>query len=322
MWTLFIAHRTFREDTSLVLQRVMKAGGLFVVNQRVLGLLFGVCAGAIWAVEAVLGKMLFSSATFLQIAGTEAFFATLTAFAYTLVRRTHMKFTRKNVSKLLVVGLVGTVFAPIMYFFGLSQTFAVNATLIAHLQPFFISLFSFFFLKERLQKRDLLAGLLIVCAAILITGRTVDNIAAFTFGNLGDLTVFFATVSWAIVAIPGKQLTEEIGSALIVCLRFVIASLVFIPLLLYLNQLAITSIYQVLLGVLIGLGYIFYYEGLRRSKASHIALTELSAPLFTAILAWHFLGEIITPMQSIGALILFCGLFVLTQERPIARYTE
>jgi drug/metabolite transporter (DMT)-like permease len=290
-----------------------------MVDQQILGLLFGVCAGAIWAVEAVLGKMLFQSATFLQVAGTEAFFAALSVFAYTLLRRTRMKFTRKNVSKLLIVGLIGTVFAPVMYFFGLSQTFAVNATLIAHLQPFIVSIFSFYFLKERLQKRDLFAGLLIVCAAVLITSRTVANLAAFAFGNLGDLTVFFATMSWAIVAIPGKQLTEETSSVLIVCYRFVIASLVFLPLLLYLNQLFVTSIYQVLLGVLVGLGYIFYYEGLRQRKASHIALTELSAPFFTAILAWLFLGEIITPMQIMGAIILICGLFVLTQERPITR---
>lgn len=293
-----------------------------MVDQQILGLLFGVCAGAIWAVEAVLGKMLFHSATFLQVAATEAFFAALTAFAYTLVRRTHMKLTRKNVSKLLAVGLVGTVFAPVMYFFGLSQTFAVNASLIAHLQPLFVSLFGFYFLKERLQKRDFLAGLLIVFAAVLITSRTVDNLAAFTFGNLGDLTVVFATVSWAIVAIPGKQLTEETSSVLIVCYRFIIASLVFLPLLLILNQLVITSPYQILLGVLVGLGYIFYYEGLRRSKASHIALTELSAPFFTAILAWHFLGEVITPMQTIGATLLLCGLLVLTQERSVARSSE
>jgi drug/metabolite transporter (DMT)-like permease len=293
-----------------------------VVDQQILGLLFGVCAGAIWAIEAVLGKMLFQSATFLQVAATEAFFATLTALAYTLMRRTRMKFTRKNVSKLLVVGLIGTVFAPVMYFFGLSQTFAVNATLIAHLQPLFVSLFGFYFLKERLHKRDLLAGVLIVCAAVLITGRTIDNLTAFTFGNLGDLTVVFATVSWAIVAIPGKQLTEEIGSGLLVCLRFVIASLVFLPLLLYLDQLVLTSPYQILLGALVGMGYIFYYEGLRRSKTSHIALTELSAPFFTVILAWHFLGEIITPMQTLGALILLCALFVLSQKRPVVRSTE
>ena len=122
-----------------------------MVDQQILGLLFGVGAGAIWAVEAVLGKMLFHSATFLQVAATEAFFAALTAFAYVLVRRIHVKFTRTNVSKLLVVGLVGTVFAPVMYFFGLSQTFAVNATLIAHLQPLFVSLLGFYFLKERLH---------------------------------------------------------------------------------------------------------------------------------------------------------------------------
>jgi drug/metabolite transporter (DMT)-like permease len=294
----------------------VKTGGVFVADQQHLGLVFGVGAGAIWAVEAVLGKMLFHSATFLQVAATEAFFAAVTAFAYALARRTPLTFPRRNVSRLVLVGLVGTVLAPVLYFFGLSQTFAINATLIAHLQPLLVAVFSFYLLDERLQRRDLLAGLLIVGAAVLITGRTVNNLVAFTLGNVGDVTVLGATVSWAIVAIPGKQLTEDTSSSLIVCYRFVIASLVFLPLLLSFNQFAITSPYQILLGVLVGLGYVFYYEGLRRSKASHIALTELSAPFFTAILAWYFLGEILTPLQTLGALLLFCGLFVLSQQRP------
>jgi len=286
-----------------------------MVNQKSLGVLFGVSAGAMWAVEAVLGKMLFSSFTFVQVTASEVFFATLTAFAYIFVKGERAKLDSENFKNLLVVGLVGTVFAPLMYFFGLTQTLAVNATLIAHLQPLFVAIFGFYLLKERLHKHDLAAGILIISAVILITGRTFVNLCNLKFGNFGDLVVVFATLGWAVVAIPGKQLTKEVNSVVIVGYRFLIASLIFAPILLYLNQLTVNSIYQVVLGVIVGLGYIFYYEGLKRIKASQVALTELSSPFFAALLAWYFLGEKTTLMQIIGALLLVFGLYILTQER-------
>lgn len=215
----------------------------------------------------------------------------------------------------MVVGLVGTVFAPLMYFFGLTQTFAVNATLIAHLQPIFVTIFGYYFLKEKSYKHDYIGGILVILAALLITSRTAMNLINLRFGNFGDLMVLFATLGWAIVSIPGKHLTKETSSVVIVSFRFLIASVVFIPILSVSNQLVVNSIYQVLLGVMVGLGYIFYYEGLKRIKASQVALTELSSPFFTAFLAWYFLGEVITPMQIISAFLLISGLYILTQER-------
>jgi drug/metabolite transporter (DMT)-like permease len=203
-----------------------------------------------------------------------------------------------------------------MYFLGLTQTFAVNATLIAHLQPLFVAIFGVYLLKESLHKHEFAAGGAVILAVVLITGRTVDNLANLRLGNIGDLVTFLAMLGWAIVAIPGKQLTREVDSAVIVGYRFLIASAVFMPILLLLNQLYIGSIYQVLLGVVVGLGYIFYYEGLKRLKASQVALTELSSPFFATILAWHFLGETTTPMQVAGALLLMLGLYILAQGRP------
>jgi len=289
-----------------------------VADQKVLGILFGVGAGAMWAIEAILGKLLFSSFTFIQVTASEVFFAALTAFVYIIARREGVRFSGRNLGSFLVVGLVGTVFAPLMFFLGLTQTLAVNATLIAHLQPLFVAIFGFFVLKERLHKRDVAAGILAIFAVVLITGRTVDNLASLRLGNFGDLVVFFATLGWAIVAIPGKQLTKEVSSVVIVGYRFLIASIVFIPVLLYSNQLVINSVHQVLLGIVVGLGYIFYYEGLRRVKASQVALCELSSPFFAAILAWSFLGEKTTLMQISGAILLIMGLYILTQEKSIA----
>jgi len=297
-----------------MLRKISQAVDLLMVDQKILGILFGVCAGAMWAVEAVLGKILFSSFSFVQVTASEVFFAALTAFVYVLATRENIKLEGKDFGNILVVGVVGTVFAPLMYFLGLSQTFAINATLIAHLQPLFVGIFGSYFLREKLHRHDLFGGLLIVLAAILITSRTFYNLTTFRFGNFGDMIVFFAMVSWAIVAIPGKQLTKQASSVVIVGYRFLIASVVFVPVLLCLNQLIISSIYQVLLGVLVGLGYIFYYEGLKRIKSGQVALTELSSPFFTSILAWYLLGETVMPMQVIGTLLLICGLFILTQE--------
>jgi len=293
-----------------------------VADQKVLGILFGVGAGAMWAIEAILGKLLFSSFTFIQVTASEVFFAALTAFVYIIARRECVRFSRRNLGNSLVVGLVGTVFAPLMFFLGLTQTLAVNATLIAHLQPLFVAIFGFFVLKERLHKRDVAAGILTIFAVVLITGRTVDNLASLRLGNFGDLVVFFATLGWAIVAIPGKQLTKEASSVVIVGYRFLIASIVFIPVLLLSNQLVINSIFQVLLGIVVGLGYIFYYEGLKRVKTSQVALTELSSPFFTAILAWIILGEKTAPMQIVGAILLMLGLYILAQEKPMASKTQ
>jgi len=295
-----------------------KRGDLHMVNQRVAGVFFGVAAGAMWAVEAVLGKMLFSSLTFVQVTASEVFYAALTAFAYLVVKGERLKPNRRNLGNFLVVGLVGTVFAPLLYFFGLTQTFAVNATLIAHLQPLFVAIFGSFLLKERLHRRDFAAGAFIGLAVIMITGRTAENLSQLKLGNLGDAVVFLAMLCWAIVAVPGKQLAGEVSSIVIVGYRFLIASAVFLPMVLFLRQFVLSSVYQMLLGVIVGLGYIFYYEGLKRAKASQVALTELSAPFFAAILAWNLLGETTTPMQAIGALLLASGLYVLTRQEPIS----
>ncbi len=293
-----------------------------MVNQKILGILFGLSAGGMWAAEAILAKTLFSSLTVIQVTASEAVFAALTAFTYIFARGESTKLNRKDLGNLLVVGLVGTVFAPLMYFFGLSQTLAVNATLIAHLQPLFVAILGFSFLKERLHKHDLVAGVIIILAVTLITGRTAENLTNLEFGNFGDLVVLFAALSWAIVAIPGKHLTRRVSSVTIVGYRFLIASIVFIPVLLYLDQLAVKSIYQVLLGALVGIGYVFYYEGLKRIKASQVALAELSSPFFAAILAWNFLGESTTTMQITGALLLTFGLYILAQDRSPHRDRE
>ncbi len=285
-----------------------------MTDQRALGVIFGVAAGGMWAIETVLGKLMLSTLSFLQVTASEAFFATATAFAFILLRGENVRIKNVSLMDVISVGLMGTVLAPLIYFYGLTQTLAVNAALIAHLQPLFVSILGFFFLKERIHKNDILGGVLVGLAVIMITGRTIDNIVNLKLGSIGDVVVLLATLLWASTAIPGKRLTRHESSVVIVGYRFLVASLIFLPTLLFLNQLVIKSIYQVLLGITVGLGYIFYYEGLKRIKAGQVAITELSSPFFVAALAWFLLGEHTTVIQISGAFLLVIGLTILTRE--------
>ena len=180
-----------------------------MVDQKILGILFGVGAGMMWAVETILGKILFQSSTFIQVAAIKAFFTTITVSAYGISRRIPMRLDRKNTLNILIVGLVGTVFAPLMYFFGLTQTFALNAGVIAHLQPISVSFFGFYFLKERLHKKDFIADILIIFAAVLITSRTITNLIQFEIGNFGDFMVFFCRIKLGHIGDTWKAVDRE-----------------------------------------------------------------------------------------------------------------
>ena len=72
--------------------------------------------------------------------------------------------------------------------------------------------------------------------------------------------------------------------------------------------------YQILLGFLVGIGYVLYYEGLRRIKAAQAGSLELASPVFAAIFGGLFLGESMQSLQWVGIAILFPGIYLLSRR--------
>jgi len=69
--------------------------------------------------------------------------------------------------------------------------------------------------------------------------------------------------------------------------------------------------FLILSGVATGLSWIFYFKALQLGKVDQVApLDKLSVPL-AIILATIFLGEKLTVKDSIGALLIVSGTFVL-----------
>jgi drug/metabolite transporter (DMT)-like permease len=214
--------------------------------------------------------------------------------------------------------LVATLFADLMYIYALTKVSVINAVLIGHMQPIFIILIGFFVLKQdKITKFDYYGILFMILAGVLVTTKTLENLLMLKFGTIGDLYVLFATIAWATTAIVARKYLKELHAGLIAFYRFLFAGIIFIIYMIAFKGIEITNIYQVLIGIVIGIGTILYYEGIKLIKAAQVSALELSTPFFAAILGYLILGEYITIVQFIGILFLIKGIYFLSKKENL-----
>ncbi len=80
------------------------------------------------------------------------------------------------------------------------------------------------------------------------------------------------------------------------------------------SPLVFSNIYQILVGIVVGAGTIFYYEGLKRIKAAQVSALELTTPFAAALLGFCILAERITALQIAGMVLLFAGVCFLSKK--------
>ncbi|TES85145.1 EamA family transporter, partial [Candidatus Aerophobetes bacterium] len=243
----------------------------------------------------------------------------LIALSYVFVtNKGNLKVNRKQFSILVYIALAGTLFADLMYLFALTKVPVINAVLIGHMQPIFIVFIGFFYLKEdKLVRFDYVGICFMIIAGLLVTTRNLRNLSMLRFGNMYDLFVLCATVAWATTGMVTRKYLRDMNAGVVTFYRFFIASIVFVIYTLSTSSVLFSNIYQILVGVIVGAGYILYYEGLKRIKAAQSSALELSAPFFATLLGFFILGETATVMQILGILLLFPGIYFLARKEKV-----
>ncbi len=280
------------------------------------GILAILGASLMWAVEPVFAKLAYANSDYLKTSAIRAIVVALVALLYVLFTgRKNLKVTSKHLSKLFYIAIAGTIFADLLYFFALTKTSVLNAVLLGHMQPVFIILIGFFFLKEdKLTRFDYAGIFIMIIAAVFVTTKTLENLFMIKLGTAGDIYVLLATVAWATTAIVMRKYLRELDAGVITFYRFSIASVIFVVYLSLKSSLVLSNIYQILIGVIVGAGTILYYEGLKRIKAAQVSAMELSTPFFAALLGFLILGELVTVMQIAGMALLFVGVCFLSKK--------
>lgn len=286
------------------------------MKKKNLGILSILIASLMWSLEPIIAKLSYESSDFLQTSAIRALGAIFVAVVYILfTNKNSFKIQKKHLPPLLYIAIIGTLFADLLYFLALTKISVVNAVVIAHMQPIFIVLFSFVFLKsDKFSFFDYLGIVVMMTAALLVSTQTIDNLFSLRFGTIGDLMVLAATIAWATTAITMRRFLCVMNAGSITLYRFVFSSIFFIPYLVFISDMSTVNSYQIVVGIVVGVGTICYYEGLKRLKAAQVSGLELSTPFFAALLAFVMLGEIVSFLQVIGIFLLIAGILCFSKK--------
>ena len=290
------------------------------MNVKHVGVIVIIFASLMWSIEPIFAKLAYQqNPDFIQTSAIRALIVTITALIYLLITSNNkLKIEKKHVSSLVYIALVGTLFADLMYFFALTQVPVINAVLIGHMQPIFIIIIGYVILKnDKLNKFDFFGIILMMLSGLFVTTKSIDNFISLNFGTFGDFIVLLATIAWSSTAIIVRKYLIDLNAGLITFYRFLFASIIFFIYLFSISSSISINIFQILVGITVGIGTILYYEGLKRIKAAQVSGLELSAPFFAAILGFIILDEVLTIMQIIGILLLIVGIFYLSKKEEM-----
>lgn len=240
-----------------------------------------------------------------------------------------IKVLNKNQAfKLLAIGVIGGSVPFALFFTGLTQTSAINASLIHKTLFVWVLLLGILLLKERLTRWQWLGVGAIFGANLLIGG-----FKGFKY-NAGELMILGATVLWAVENVIAKITLRDLSSSLVVGARMVIGSLVLFSFVIWRGgaSAVYTLSFQqwgwtILTSALL-LGFVFsWYAALKRAPATYVATLLVPATLVTNVLSAVFVTHVFSGLQIVSSLLFAVGaalmvIFAKNLTRDLVTGTE
>lgn len=229
----------------------------------------------------------------------------------------HMrKLSRRDMFKLVAVGIVGGTLPFYLFFTGLSTIPAINAAMIHKSLVFWVSILALIFLKERMTKTQLLAVLILFSSNYIIPG-----FKGFSF-SLGEMMILGATLLWSIETIIAKKVLSHVDPDIVTGFRMGLGSLILMIVaiaqapasLASLASIEPTQLFWLALTMLTLFGYVStWYRALKLAPAITVTAILVSSTLITNILSAVFVTQTWNGVLTLqGAVtILGIGLMIL-----------
>jgi drug/metabolite transporter (DMT)-like permease len=226
------------------------------------------------------------------------------------------KISRKDLKILAFVILCGSITAPLLLLNGLSQTTAINTSLLLNAESLFTALMAFIFLRERGTRGEYLGVLLLLVGVVFVTTNGAFQQLTLTENITGSLLIMGACLFWGIDNNLSRFLSKKRDIILVTGLKCFIGglALLIISYLLGIDfSTPIISIpYLLSVGALsIAFSILLFLLALRKIGAMRTGVVFSTSSLFGAVLAFAVLRESFTPIQLIAGLVMLLGVYVL-----------
>jgi drug/metabolite transporter (DMT)-like permease len=232
--------------------------------------------------------------------------------------------TRRQGALAVLLGITGVFAYNAFFFLGLKTVAAGRASLIVATNPIFISLFSALLFGERLTAGKIAGIVLCLTGATVVISRG-DLRLLFTGGlGWGEVFICGCVASWVAYSLIGKLILKDCPPLNAVTWSCLFGTAALLPfacqegMLVNLGSIAVRDwgglFYLGFFGTV--LGFIWYYEGIRRIGAGRASIFINFVPVSGVFLGWLLLDEAINLSLLAGAALVIGGVFLT--HRPVA----
>jgi len=227
-----------------------------------------------------------------------------------------LEFTKKDIKYILLM----TAFEPCLYFIfeakALQYTTASQAGMITSMMPLMTAIGAGIALKEVITKKVIIGSFIAVLGAIWLSlsAQSSENASNPLLGNFLE---FLAMICGAWYAIAIRYLTQRFSALFLTAAQGFVGAIFFLPLAIweyYTLEMNVTNealLWVLYLGVVVTIGgYGMFNLALSRIEASRASVFVNLIPVFTVILAYLFLGEVLKPTEIIASGVILCGVAI------------
>jgi drug/metabolite transporter (DMT)-like permease len=237
-------------------------------------------------------------------------------FVYFIKGFLKLEFTKKDIKYILLM----TAFEPCLYFIfeakALQYTTASQAGMITSMMPLMTAIGAGIVLKEVITKKVMIGSLVAVLGAIWLSLSAQSSEHASN-PLLGNFLEFLAMICGAWYAIAIRYLTQRFSALFLTAVQGFVGAIFFFPLAIWeyntisMNVTNEALLWVLYLGVVVTIGgYGMFNLALSRIEASRASVFVNLIPVFTVILAYLFLGEVLKPTEIIASMVILCGVAI------------
>jgi drug/metabolite transporter (DMT)-like permease len=226
--------------------------------------------------------------------------------------------TRRDVFRLLALGVLGVGLNQLLFVLGVSRTSVAHAAIIIGLTPITVLALATVAGQEKLRASRML-GMVVALVGVLILQIAAGGSTTHTL--LGDVLVFLGSLSFSVYTVAGKAMTHRLGTVAVNTVAYLASAVVLLPMTVWMSvDFRFSSVswigwagllYMSLFASVIC--YIIYYYALSHTSASRVSAFSYLQPLLATLLAIPMLGEYPTRSLFVGGALVFAG--VLVAER-------
>ncbi len=230
---------------------------------------------------------------------------------------------KQAIVPLLLMGVTGVALFNIFQFLALELTTSTNAGLISTMNTISIALFSFVLLKEKITKWQLSAMVLSLFGVVLVLSKGDWQLLLDFQLNTGDLWMLAAVCVWGLYSVCSKWAMQTASPLMATLYAGVFGVLLLLPFtsadFTFTNvntSFILSMLYTGIISTVVCM--VFWNIGVQKLGATTSGIFLNFNPIFTALLAYLFIGENMSWLQGIGGLIVIMGCYLFTHFKTKA----